>query len=205
MRIIVGLGNPGKKYENTRHNIGWRVIDELAKDPETVTQNSRVIELKEDKKFSALVGRGRVNGDDILLVKPTTFMNLSGEAVKAIIDYYKVNLDDVWLVSDDLDLPVGWIRVRHQGRSGGHNGLQSVFDKLGTHEITRIRLGIGGLIEEGIEHPPEKQMPEAEIYVLQEFDEREKPVIDKAVEKAVQLIIEGIKARKLDSHTISIL
>jgi len=133
MKVIVGLGNPGKKYEKTRHNTGFLVIDELLK------------ELKvnlDQEGFKAFYTVTRYNDEKIVIVKPQTFMNLSGEAVQQIMHYYKAEVDDLLVVHDDLDLPVGKLRLRRDGSSAGQKGMGNIIDLLGTKNIKRIRIGI---------------------------------------------------------------
>ncbi|AMC94595.1 peptidyl-tRNA hydrolase [Erysipelothrix larvae] len=134
MKVIVGLGNPGKKYENTRHNAGFLVIDGVSEET-SISVNSL--------KFNALIGQGFYKGQKIILVKPQTFMNLSGDAVIQILNYYDVDLEDLLVVSDDLDLPVGTLKVRRKGSSGGQRGIQSIIDRTGSNEFARIKVGIG--------------------------------------------------------------
>jgi len=134
MKILAGLGNPGKEYEHTRHNMGFDVIDILAK-------RWNVSAWKETMKAetAAVV----VNGEKVLLVKPLTYMNNSGEAVGAIANYYKVGLDDIYIICDDLDLPPGKVRIRKKGSAGGHNGIKSLIAHLGSEGFTRFRIGVG--------------------------------------------------------------
>lgn len=132
--IVVGLGNPGPKYANTRHNAGYLCIDELA---------ARHSVALSDKRKTALLGEGRVAGKRVALVKPRTFMNLSGEAVRYALDRYRVRADAVLVILDDLDLPLGKARLRERGGSGGHNGLNSINAALGTTDYARLRIGIG--------------------------------------------------------------
>lgn len=134
MHIIVGLGNPGKKYEKTRHNVGFRVIDELSK------RNSICVK---KEKFNALIGEGLINREKVVLVKPLTFMNLSGDAVYTIFNFYKVDPEDIIIVYDDIDIPLGNIRIRKQGGPGTHNGMKSVCNSLKTKDFPRIRVGVG--------------------------------------------------------------
>ena len=132
--IVVGLGNPGPKYADTRHNAGYLCIDELA---------ARHSVPLSDKRKTALLGEGRVAGKRVALVKPRTFMNLSGEAVRYALDRYRVRADAVLVILDDLDLPLGKVRLRERGGSGGHNGLNSINAALGTTDYARLRIGIG--------------------------------------------------------------
>jgi PTH1 family peptidyl-tRNA hydrolase len=132
--LIVGLGNPGKKYETTRHNIGFWVVDELA-------SKYGLTFGKEERK--AQVASGMILGKKVLLAKPQTYMNLSGDSVVALINFYKIDLAQMIVVSDDLDLPLGTVRLRKSGSSGGQNGLKNVIERLGTQEFARVRLGVG--------------------------------------------------------------
>lgn len=134
MKCIVGLGNPGKKYEMTRHNIGFLAIDRLA-DKHGITLD--------EAKFKAVIGTGRINGERVVLVKPLTYMNLSGEAVRPILDYYKIDIDDLLVIYDDLDMVPGKLRLRPKGSAGGHNGIKSLIQHLGTMEFKRLKLGVG--------------------------------------------------------------
>lgn len=133
MKWIVGLGNPGKTYEHTRHNIGFMVVDQLA-------ERWR-IDVRQEK-CRALIGETRINGQKVCLLKPQTYMNLSGESMRAFADFYKADLEDMLLIYDDLDTPFGQIRLRYQGSAGGHNGLKSIIAHFGTQNFKRIRVGI---------------------------------------------------------------
>ncbi len=133
MKIIIGLGNPGKQYEQTRHNIGFRSL--------IGCQVELSIPL-DQSKFKGLYGIGFYKGEKVLLLKPLTYMNLSGESIRAVIDYYQIDLEDLLVIYDDLDLPVGKIRLRQKGSAGGHNGIKSTIAHLGTQEFNRIRIGI---------------------------------------------------------------
>ncbi len=135
MRIIVGLGNPTLKYSKTRHNVGFETIDVLSK--------KHKIKVKKNQ-FKALIGEGFINDEKVILVKPMTYMNNSGEAVKEIVDYYKVNPnEDLIVISDDLNLDVGVLRLRSKGSAGGHNGLKSIIKCVGTETFDRVRIGVG--------------------------------------------------------------
>jgi PTH1 family peptidyl-tRNA hydrolase len=141
VRFYVGLGNPGKKYQMTRHNMGYLVIETLA--------HLHQIPMADDKRFLAIVGKGIINGVQVHLVLPTTYMNESGQAVRRYMDYYKIPIEDLVVATDDADIPFGEIRIRTQGSTGGHNGLKSVQAHLGTTDYARIRLGIGREGERG--------------------------------------------------------
>jgi peptidyl-tRNA hydrolase, PTH1 family len=165
LKLFVGLGNPGKEYEQTRHNIGFFVIDELAKRWNVSLKTA---------KFRGLFGTASVFGEKVALCKPLTYMNLSGECVCPLIDFYDIAVDDVIIIYDDLDLPPGKIRLRLKGGSGGHNGVKSIIHHLGTEQFKRIRIGIGR---------PTNGQPVAD-YVLSRFTEEEKPVVMEAVLRA---------------------
>ena len=170
MYIIVGLGNPGKEYQNTRHNIGFDVIDRLA-DEEHIS----VLE----KKHKAVIGKGVVAGAKCILAKPMTYMNLSGESVRELIDYYKVDEEtELIVVSDDISLDVGMIRVRKKGSAGGHNGLKSIIGHLGHDTFMRVKMGVG-------EKPKGWDLAD---YVLGRFSEPERKLMDDACGRAVEAI-----------------
>jgi PTH1 family peptidyl-tRNA hydrolase len=133
MKLIVGLGNIGKEYENTRHNAGFEVIDILA--------NKLNISINQ-KKFKATIGTATINGEKVILMKPSTYMNLSGNAVIECVRFFKIETEDIIIVHDDLDLPVGKIRIRQQGSAGGQKGIKSIMDQLHTNDLNRIRIGI---------------------------------------------------------------
>lgn len=134
MKCIIGLGNPGKKYENTRHNIGFMVIDELSRRHQW--DLNRV-------KFKGEYALEHVNSEKVILLKPQTFMNLSGESLRPLMEYYEIDVEDILVIYDDLDLPLGKIRLREKGGHGGHNGIRSIIDHLGTKEFKRLRIGVG--------------------------------------------------------------
>ncbi|MCQ2555292.1 MAG: aminoacyl-tRNA hydrolase [Clostridia bacterium] len=138
MNIIVGLGNPGKKYENTRHNIGFKTIDVLAE-----RNNIEVNKLK----FKALVGEGFINNKKVLLVKPQTFMNLSGEAVREVLAYYKEPVENLLVIYDDIDIATGTFRIRKKGSAGTHNGMRNIIYLLNDDGFPRIRIGIGSALK----------------------------------------------------------
>jgi len=170
MYIIVGLGNPGKQYENTRHNIGFDVIEKLAEE-----ENVAVLE----KKHKAIIGKGYVAGQKCILAKPQTFMNLSGESVRELIDYYKVDETmQLIVISDDISLDVGQLRIRKKGSAGGHNGLKNIIAQLGHDSFIRIKMGVG-------EKPKGYDLAD---YVLGHFSVEERKLMDKAAQKAVEAI-----------------
>ncbi len=140
MYLIAGLGNPGVDYAATRHNIGFDMV--------TYLSDSYDIPLR-SREGKALVGRGMIGGNKVMLAQPQTYMNLSGESVRALMDYYKLDLEDLIVIYDDISLPVGQIRVRKKGSAGGHNGIKSIIQHLGTQEFSRIKIGVGDKPEGG--------------------------------------------------------
>lgn len=170
MFIIVGLGNPGKEYTNTRHNIGFDVIDALAD-----VAGISVME----KKHKAIIGKGVLDGQKVILAKPQTYMNLSGESVREIIDYYKVDEEqELIVISDDISLDVGNIRVRKKGSAGGHNGLKNIIAHLGHDTFMRVKMGVG-------EKPKGYDLAD---YVLGHFTAEERKVMNEAAKSAVEAI-----------------
>jgi peptidyl-tRNA hydrolase, PTH1 family len=142
LSLIVGLGNPGAKYDHTRHNIGFDLIDRLAKRWQ--------VSLSEQKRFHGELGEGLAAGRRIRLLKPNTFMNKSGQSVRAVLDWYKLEPQQVLVLYDDMDLPVGKLRIRLSGSAGGHNGMKSLISHLGTQDFPRLRVGIGKATEAGV-------------------------------------------------------
>jgi len=182
MKLIIGLGNPGKEYVKNRHNVGFQCLDHFAR--------RHKIEIKEqrwrERSLRAKLGIGNINGTVVVLAKPNTFMNLSGQAVQQLTHRFKVATDDIIVICDDMDLPLGKIRIRQQGGSGGHKGITSIINSLGNDAFTRIRIGIG--------HPDDDEIS----FVLSNFSSEDKQVIDKAiieVSDAIDCILsDGIEA-----------
>jgi PTH1 family peptidyl-tRNA hydrolase len=168
MKLIVGLGNPGTEYAGTRHNVGFEVIDELAKRHHlAVTKRS----------FRSLVGEGQIGGQRTLLAKPQTYMNVSGEAVAAIARFYKIAPADIIVLLDDVALPPGRLRLRYKGSAGGHNGLDNILTLLHTQEVPRIRLGVGAA-----------RPGDMRNYVLSRFRGEEIETIRQAIERAADAV-----------------
>lgn len=164
MKLIVGLGNPGKQYDKTRHNIGFEVIDALSE---------RLNIPLNQAKFQGVYGVGHIQGEKVFLLKPLTYMNISGESIRAMMDYFQINDDELVIIYDDLDLPVGKIRLRQKGSAGGHNGIKSTIAHLGTQEFNRIRVGI--------DRPPSgMKVPD---YVLGRFSKEEQELISEVIPK----------------------
>ena len=168
--LIVGLGNPGLAYRHNRHNIGFMVADVLAQKLE--------IPLKR-VKFKAQIGNGKVEGIPVIIAKPLTYMNNSGEAVAPLVHYFKVPLERLLVIHDDMDLPLGTLRMRPSGGSAGHNGMLSIFDKLGTNAIPRLRVGIG--------RPPGRMDPAD--YVLQDFPKNEEELLNMVIAQACEAVL----------------
>lgn len=169
MKLIVGLGNIGDKYIFTRHNVGFMLIDSFA-------LNSN-LNYRENSKLKCLMTNIRDGYEDYLFIKPTTFMNLSGEAVRAVMDYYKIQIEDILIIYDDLSLELGKIRFRANGSDGGHNGIKSVIKHLGTNNIARLKIGIG----------PQPNIP-SEVFVLQNFSKEELEILKTTISRAKEAI-----------------
>lgn len=169
MFIIVGLGNPGMKFDASRHNVGFEVIERLAYE-----HNIKV----DRKKHKALIGQGVIKGSKVILVKPQTYMNLSGESVRSILDFYNASEEDVLVIYDDTSMELGALRIRLKGSAGGHNGVKSLIQHMGTNEFMRIKVGVG-------EKPPGWDMAK---YVLSRFTKEEVPVIQDSIKNAVKMI-----------------
>lgn len=170
MYMIAGLGNPGKEYGNTRHNAGFEVIDALAE-----KYKISVLELK----HKAAVGKGFIEGQKVVLVKPLTYMNCSGESLRMAVDYYKLDVgQELIVISDDISLPPGQLRVRKKGSAGGHNGLKNIIKLLGTEDFQRIRMGVG-------EKPKGYDLVD---WVLGHFGKEERAAMEEAKEKAVHAV-----------------
>ena len=173
MLIIAGLGNPGKEYENTRHNAGFMVMDALAE---------KIGADISEKKHKALCGKGVIGGEKVILMKPQTYMNSSGESIRAAADYYKVDPEDILIVYDDISLAPGQLRIRAKGSAGGHNGIKSIISHLGSMDFPRIKIGVG-------EKPKGYDLAD---YVLGHFSKGEREIYDDVfpdVDDAVKLMV----------------
>ena len=172
MFLIVGLGNPGLQYENTRHNIGFKVIDNIAKEYN--------IEINR-QKFKGVYGEGFINGEKVILLKPSTYMNLSGESIREVVDFYKLTCEDIVVSYDDISLDVGRLRIREKGSAGGHNGIKSIIAHLGTDVFPRIKVGVG--------------QPNVDLvnYVLGKFTDKEMEVLSESIDASTKAVSEIIK------------
>lgn len=179
MKLIVGLGNPGPRYETTRHNVGFMAADLIA--------DKLGIDFK-SSKHQALIAEGSLNGEKILLCKPQTYMNLSGQAVRSVVQWYKLGAEDILVIYDDMDLAVGRLRIRASGSAGGQKGMANIIQLLGTEQLKRIRLGIG--------RPPLGS--QAADFVLSPFSEAEwevlRELLPKAAEAALAVFADGVEA-----------
>lgn len=178
MHIIVGLGNPGREYAGTRHNVGFDVISRLSEDYNIPL---------DFKKHKALCGKGRIEGQRVLLAQPQTFMNASGESIRELMDYYKVSKENIIIVYDDISLDVGQLRVRPKGSAGGHNGIKSIIQHMGTQEFPRVRVGVG-------DKPRGWDLVD---YVLSRFPVSEEPIMQEAFERAAAackvILLDGVE------------
>lgn len=176
MFLIVGLGNPGRQYENTRHNVGFDAIDFLVDEYRIPSSG---------KQHKAMYGKGTIEGQKVILAKPMTFMNLSGEAVRALVDYYKIDPEtELLVIFDDISLEPGNIRIRKKGSAGGHNGIKSIIAHLGTQNFQRIKVGVG-------EKPKNWDLAD---YVLGTFSKSDRELVDEALGRAVKaaaMIVQG--------------
>ena len=174
MKLIVGLGNPGTEYQDTWHNLGFIAVDQIKEkyaDPNA--------DFKDEKKFKASICEFATLGEKLILAKPLTFMNNSGQAVKKIADFYKINPSDIWVIHDEIDLPIGKIRISHNASAGGHKGVQSIIDELSSQTFARFRVGIKPLEPTNV--PTEK-------YVLQKIDETSKLTLTQNLQTTLSAI-----------------
>ena len=187
MKIIAGLGNPTDQYKGTRHNVGFMAIDRIAEENRIAINQH---------KFKAMVGLGFIGGERVLLVKPLTYMNLSGESIRPAVDFYKVDMEDILVIYDDISLDPGMVRIRKKGSAGGHNGMKSIIKHLGGDTFPRIRVGIGG------ERHPGMDLAD---YVLGHFSKEEQELLDTALDnvtKAAELIVQGDIAEAMNKYSV---
>lgn len=175
MYLVIGLGNPGKQYDMTRHNIGFHTIDYIAGE-----YNVKVNKLK----YKALYGESEINGEKVYLIKPQTYMNLSGESIIDFVNFFKIPIENVIVISDDINIDTGRLRIRPKGSAGGHNGLKSIIYMLQSDEFPRIRMGVGA---------PKHEDYELADFVLGRFTKDEIPVMEDAIKRAKSAVEEIIK------------
>lgn len=184
MKLIAGLGNPTAKYEGTRHNVGFDVIDMLSKEYNIAVDTA---------KYKGLYGKGRIEGQNVILLKPMTYMNLSGESVVAAANYYKILPEDILIIYDDINLDVGRLRIREKGSAGGHNGMKHIIAQLGTDGFPRVRVGVGM-------KPPKMDLVD---YVLSRFSKEEQERMEAGYEnacKAVALMVVDETAQAMNIY-----
>ncbi|MDE5863380.1 MAG: aminoacyl-tRNA hydrolase [Lachnospiraceae bacterium] len=169
MKLIVGLGNPTVKYDKTRHNVGFEVIDRL------VDKYNIPLDVS---KHKGIYGKGKIEGLTVILLKPMTYMNLSGESIREVANYYKILPEDIIVIYDDINLDVGRLRIREKGSAGGHNGIKNIISQLGTEEFPRIRIGVGM-------KPPKMELVD---YVLSRFSQEEQSLMDQGYERACEAL-----------------
>ncbi len=174
MKVIVGLGNKGLKFAKTRHNIGFEVVELLAH-RHNINMNAR--------KFKGLIGQGFIEGEKVLLVMPLTYMNLSGECVRAILDFYKLDEEDLLIIYDDLSMNVGALRIRNKGSAGGHNGIKNIISHLGHDNFLRYKVGIG----------PQPRGVKSEVFVLKHFMKKEMDDVERGIEHSANGVEAYIK------------
>lgn len=177
MKLIIGLGNPGKKFEKTRHNLGFLVLDAIKK-------KWNFKKFKKSRKFLAEISKGKFNKEEIILAKPQTFMNNSGKATKLLIENCRLQIENLWVIHDDLDIPLGKIKISFGHGSAGHRGVQSIIDELGTKNFFRFRAGI---------KPGSKLQSRIENFVLEKFSKKEEKKFKKGIKKTCQAIEVAIK------------
>lgn len=183
MKLIVGLGNIGEEYDKTRHNVGFMAIDYFASKYNAI--------FKENKSFKGYVSKTKINGEDVILLKPTTYMNLSGDSLILVKNYYKIDISDILVINDDLDMPVGKVRFRAKGSAGGHNGLKSIIANLKSEDFKRIKIGIDR----------SKVIPVVD-YVLSKFSSDDLVLLNdsfKKVETGILSFIDGLDSNKLSN------
>lgn len=167
MKLIVGLGNPGREYENTRHNVGFMIIDNYCKKFNKSYSN----------KFSGLYIQTDIHGEKVIFLKPQKYMNLSGEVIREFVHYFKINIDDILVINDDLDINIGKYKLKASGSSGGHNGLKNIENNLGTNKYKRLKIGISN-----------DKNRDTKDYVLGKFGIEEKKILDNIIEKSENII-----------------
>ena len=182
MILIVGLGNPGLKFKNTRHNLGFKIVNIIKKESDfSIWQNK--------KNLKAKISQGEIYNQKIILAKPQTFMNSSGQAVRDLIKFYKIPLENLWIIHDDLDLELGKIRIKKDSGSAGHKGIQSIINELGAKNFNRLKIGIG----------PKPIKIETKRFVLQRFSKNEKEILEKTKEELIHTLREELNLSKKTS------
>lgn len=169
MKLIVGLGNPEKKYDLTRHNAGFMALDYFA-----IQEN---IDFKLDNRLKGFIGQKQINGEKVIILKPITYMNLSGESIRPVLEYYKIDIKDMIVLVDDISIDFSKIRIREKGSAGGHNGLKSIENNLKTQDYIRVKIGVGN-----------NNLYDLKDYVLSKFSEEEKPILIETIKKVYEIL-----------------
>ncbi len=204
MKLIVGLGNPGKQYEGTRHNAGFYFLDQIICDDELM-MDGECINFQKSDKFDSMIAETLYKGEKLILVKPQTYMNLSGQAVQKIMSFYKMDISDLIVISDDKDLPLGTARIRHEGSSGGQKGLQNIIDLLGDNSFLRIRIGINAIGGDADKPEPIMNNIDTADFVLSKFNQREKPVLKSMIEEIIKYIMPFLGSKtEIPAHTLEV-
>lgn len=195
MKIIVGLGNPGEKYNLTRHNVGFMTVDKLAQESEIAPVGDQ-IKFDYDKKSNTEIAGTKAKGEKIIIIKPHTFMNLSGEAVSKVMQFYKADISDLIVIHDDVDIPLGEVRIKLDGSSAGHRGVQNIIDMLGSDRFIRVRIGImptlgGAQVTEDMDGPIETK-----DFVLAKFADREVKIVDNIIDIINEYLLKYIGAKE---------
>lgn len=195
MKIIVGLGNPGEKYNLTRHNVGFMTVEKLAQESEIAPVGDQ-IDFNYDKKSNTEIAGTKAKGEKIIIIKPHAFMNLSGEAVSKVMQFYKADISDLIVIHDDVDIPLGEAKIKLDGSSAGHKGVQNIIDMLGSDRFIRIRIGImptlgGAKVTEDMDGPIETK-----DFVLAKFADREVKIIDNIIDIINEYILGYIGAKE---------
>ena len=203
MLVIVGLGNPGGKYQDTRHNIGFRITGALS---EKFGINGKL-----SSKFRSIIGKGSINGAEVMIVQPQTFMNLSGEAISAVLNWHKLDISNLFVVFDDVSIDFGKIRFRPDGTAGGHNGIKSIISNCGSQEFARLKVGVGlkQVSDDGEKFNPNLNEVFLKNYVLQKFSKEEQKYLSKITNLCVEAIefytAEGMEAARNKFNGINVL
>lgn len=181
MKLLIGLGNPGRKYEKTKHNVGFMVVDELLR-------NQPGFHMKRSK-FQSMYEEIRVDGEPVVFIQPTTYMNLSGESIRQWMDFYKVEPKDIFVIYDDMDLPAGKIRIRKKGGHGGHNGMRSLIDHLGTKDFIRLKVGI------------DRPLPAQSVtqHVLSPFRKDQEDLVQQAIDQAAKACQDWLEGETIEN------
>ncbi len=204
MKIIVGLGNPGEKYKNSRHNAGFMCVDVLSAHP-SLNPVGGVLDFRLEKKLKSKIADTVVSGEKIILIKPETFMNSSGIAISKVLAYYKAGIESLIVISDDADIPLGEVRIRLEGSSGGQKGLQNIIDILSNEKFIRLRIGIGESFAKSEKNEFMENNLSTKQYVLEDFDKRQVPILKKALAESCEFLASSFgKKESINAHSFKV-